>query len=529
MRRRVTGSFAPRLLPILRSSLYLDPHIGRLNGADATRAAAPLDEPRSPSREVAALPAGSDAPAPVRGDEPGPELAQGALVLYAKVLGATSLIGAAHRLVGALVDDFGYDRASIGLHENGRTVLLASSNLDPSGARSEFRQQLLGPMDEAIEQGVSLAWPVAPASSGASPDWIRLEHEMLQRQLGGVIATVPLGVGGEVFGAVCVQRHEGPPIDADELHRLEQVLMLAAPALRWMQHGTQPWHRRAWRDLALMGAALRQPGRRTTRRAIAAAALALAFLAIVPLEHDVGGRAHVEGAEQRVLVAPTDGFVKAAHVRPGDRVRAGDAVVDLVEGDLRLERERWSSQLAQHENAYAAAMAKSDRVVASTSMARIGEAEAQMALVDEQLARGRITAPFDAMVIQGDLSQSIGAPVRQGDTLVTLATTGHHRVIVEIDEVDIARVQPGQQGWVTLSSLAWDRQDLVVERITPLARAVDGRNVFEVQARLLSPRSDLRPGLLGRAGFAVGRLPLLWGWSQRALDRIRIAYWSWLG
>jgi multidrug resistance efflux pump len=230
-----------------------------------------------------------------------------------------------------------------------------------------------------------------------------------------------------------------------------------------------------------------------------------------------------------VLSAPTDGFVKVAHVRPGDRVKAGDALVDLLEQDLRLERERWGSQLAQHENAYAAAMARSDRVSASTSMARVVEAQSQLALVDEQLLRGRMTAPFDAMVIDGDLSQSIGAPVRQGDKLITLATTDQYRVVVEVDEVDIARVQAGQGGSLVLSSMPWDRQSLVVERIAPLAKAVDGRNVFEVEARLADPTADLRPGLIGRADVTVGRMPPLWAWSRHALDRVRLAWWSWIG
>jgi hypothetical protein len=460
---------------------------------------------------------------------PGADVAPAALALYAKVLAATTLPAAAHALVAALASDFGYGRASIGLHDNGRTRLLASSNLDTSNVQADLPQSLLGAMDEAIEQGVSLAWPALEASSGVEAARIRIEQSALQRQVGGAVASVPLGVGGDVFGAVCVERQDGPPFAAGELAHLEQLLALAVPALRWMHHGTQPWHRRAWRE-ALQGlAALRQPQRRTTRRVLVGAGLAALFLAVAPLEHEIGGRARVEGAEQRVLVAPADGFVKTAHVRPGDRVKAGDALVDLLDGDLRLERERWTSQLAQHENAYAAAMAKSDRAVASTSLARISEAQSQLALVDEQLLRGRVVAPFDALVIQGDLSQSIGAPVRQGDTLLTLATTGLHRVIVEVDEVDIARVQPGQSGRLALSSLPWDRQELIVERITPLAKAVDGRNVFEVEARLVAPRADLRPGLLGRAELVVGRMPPLWAWTRHALDRVRVAWWSWLG
>ncbi len=162
-------------------------------------------------------------------------------------------------------------------------------------------------------------------------------------------------------------------------------------------------------------------------------------------------------------------------------------------------------------------------------MERVAEAQAQLALIDEQLARGRITAPFDAMVIDGDLSRSIGAPVRQGDKLLTLATTDAFRVIADIDEVDIGRVAVGQGGELALSSLPWDRHPIVVERIAPLARAVDGRNIFEVEARLLQPPAELRPGLLGRAELVVGQRPPLWVWTGQALDRIRLAWWKWLG
>lgn len=473
-------------------------------------------------------------------------LAPAALALYAKVVSASSLDAAAHRLVSALTADAGFSRASIGLHEHGVTRLLASTGLDLSNPQAELPQRIVGAMDEAIEQGITLGWPPAPLLSSSSPlpsppqeasDPIRIEQQALQRQTGGVVASVPLGVAGEVFASICVERDQGPPLNNEELLRLEQLLVLLAPVLRWMVFGTQPWYRRAWRDLLQAVWALRQPQRRVRRRVLALAALVLLLLALVPLQDDVSGRARIEGAQQRVVSAPTDGFVKTAYVRPGDRVKAGDPLVDLVEGDLQLERGRWTSQIEQHENAYAAAMAKSDRVGASTSMARIGEAQAQLALVDEQLARGRIRAPFDALVIQGDLSQAVGAPVKQGDTLLTLATTAAFRVIVDIDEGDIARVYPGQAGQLVLSSLPWDRQDLVVSRISPLSRAVEGRNVFEVETRLAAApdvnaaasAADLRPGLIGRADLVTGRTPLLWAWTRHAVDRIRLTWWSWLG
>jgi len=453
------------------------------------------------------------------------------LALYASLLSATSLAAAAHQLVSQLALLGGFTRVVLALHEDGRTWLLASSSTDlaPTNATASA-QLLLAAIDEAIDQGVPLCWPLPDTDNAVAPaDWIRLEHRQWQQDIGGAVASLPLGTDGTVFAAVSVQRDGTAVITEGEIQQLAQWLSLAAPALRWMRYGEQTWYQRLRRGLVQTISDLRQPRRRSTRALLLAGLLVLAFITLVPIDYAVSGRARVEGAQQRVLSAPSDGFIRMAHVRPGDRVKAGAPLVDLIDEDLQLEQDRWRSQLAQHENAYAAAMAKSDRVGASTSFERVNEAQAQLALIAQQRTRGRITAPFDALVVQGDLSQSMGAPVRQGDALLTLASTDHYRVVVDVDETDIAQVRAGQPGQLVLSSLQWQHAGLQVERITPLARAVEGRNIFEVQARLTQVPDGLRPGLVGRADVVVGRLPLVWGWSRHALMRIRLAWWSWVG
>ncbi len=450
------------------------------------------------------------------------------LAPLAALLDAHTLAEGAGRLAATLAARGSFDRVSVGLLQQGRMRVVATAPGTLTQLPPELLPLIQGAMDEAVEQGLALA---APLPVGDHGDALVLEQLLLQRALGGAVATLPLGRQGRAVGALCIERRHtaaGPTFTPAEVRQLQIQAQLAAPALDWLRAATEPWHRRAMQDLRRHAAALRQPNRRTLRRLLVAGAAALGFLALVPLQDAVSGRARIEGGEQRVMAAPTDGFIKTAHVRPGDRVAAGAPLVDLLEADLKLERERWGSQLAQHENAYAAAMARADRVTAATSLARVSEAQSQLALVDEQLTRGRLVAPFDALVIQGDLSQSVGAPVRQGDALMTLATVSHQRVIVEIDEVDIGRVATGQSGLLALSSLPWGRDELVVERIAPMARAVDGRNVFEVQARLPAPQAALRPGLLGRADIVTGRAPLLWSWTHQALLRMRVALWAWL-
>lgn len=457
-----------------------------------------------------------------------------ALNLYACLLEADSVHSGLNLLAARLAESAGLDRVSIGLLQRGRLVLVASSQPGAEREPTDRDQLVQGAMAEAVDHGLALCWPAAahpanPQTPHISPPAV--EQRLLQQHVGGAVASLPLGHLGQAMGAVCVERQrqpDGPPFSDAELLRLGRQLALAAPALHWMQAASQPWHRRArtqWR--AALGRLQRPAGHRR-RQVLALVALLVAMAAFVPLPDTVNGRARLEGARQQVVSAPTDGFVQAVHVRPGDRVAAGAALVDLQDQDLRLERARWQSQLVQHENAYASAMGRADRTNAATSQARFNEAQAQLALVDAQLARGRLVAPFDALVVQGDLSQSIGAPVRQGDALITLASDQQFRVVVEVDEVDIGRVQPGQRGQLSVSALPWHSTPIVVERIAPLAKPVQGRNVFEVEARLDAPAGALRPGLLGRAELNSGEAPLLLAWGERALLRLRVALWTWL-
>ena len=153
-------------------------------------------------------------------------------------------------------------------------------------------------------------------------------------------------------------------------------------------------------------------------------------------------------------------------------------------------------------------------------------ARAQLELVEQQIARSRIRAPFDGVVIKGDLSQSLGAPVQRGDVLLTVAPANAFRIIVEVDERDIGDVRLGQQGTLALAALPHATQGFRVVRVTPVASAKDGRNFYEVEGQLQTSAEALRPGLQGVAKIAAGQQSLGWIWTHRVADWARLALWS---
>lgn len=469
------------------------------------------------SRPVAAArPAPTDA-----GDGTGvPAAGRTALLLQALLLDCTSADEACRVTVRTLARQLGFDRVSLALVRRGVLQLVAVSDGSDSQIATPAQALLLAALGETIDQQAGVVWP-APRSDAGVPRITRA-HRALAPSRGDSVAGVPLVQREVVLGALCCERHGGVQVDPQGLDTLEQLASFIAPTLALLRECERPWHQR------LRAATERRSAPWRLVPLVVAAVLVLAALAW-PAELHLSGQARLEGAVQRVLSVPADGFVQQVHARPGDSVHAGQLLVELADQDLQLERQRWQSQLAQHQDAWATANARADRAQLVQNQSRADEAQAQLDLVEARLQRGRLVAPFDGLVVQGDLSQQLGAPVRQGDALMTLAPSDRFRVIVEVDERDVARVTLGQTGTVTLTALPWQALPLRVTRISPVARAVEGRNVFEVEASLLERPADLRPGLQGHARIDAGQAANAWRWTRRLVESARVTCWAWWG
>jgi multidrug efflux pump subunit AcrA (membrane-fusion protein) len=159
--------------------------------------------------------------------------------------------------------------------------------------------------------------------------------------------------------------------------------------------------------------------------------------------------------------------------------------------------------------------------------AQIEQAEARVALLAEQLARTRLSAPFAGVVVSGDLSQSLGAPVSRGDVLFEIAPLDSYRVILKVDERDIGALAVGQQGHLALAGLPGEPLPIRVQKITPVAEAEEGRNLFRVEAGLEGPSEALRPGMNGVGKIGIDERSLFWIWTHKLAYWVQLWWWSW--
>ena len=231
---------------------------------------------------------------------------------------------------------------------------------------------------------------------------------------------------------------------------------------------------------------------------------------------------------RRVLVAPLDGYVASAPHRAGESVASGTVLATLDDRDLKLEYYKWSGQRDQYAKQYQEALAQHDRAQSSIVLAQVQQAEAQMNLLAEQLGRIRIAAPFDGLVVSGDLTQSLGSAVKRGQVLFEVAPLNAYRVVLEVEEGEISYVQSGQKGSLMLSSLPGEVFPLSITHITPVAVAREGRSYFRVEALLERVSDRLRPGMEGAAKIEAGNRKLFWIGTHKLVDWVRLTLWSWI-
>jgi multidrug efflux pump subunit AcrA (membrane-fusion protein) len=125
------------------------------------------------------------------------------------------------------------------------------------------------------------------------------------------------------------------------------------------------------------------------------------------------------------------------------------------------------------------------------------------------------------------MSQSLGAPVQKGQVLFQLAPLDSYRVILQVDERDIADVVTGQKGQLALSGSPADHLPFEVRRITPVSTTTEGRNYFRVEAHLENT-DRLRPGMEGVGKIEVDNRLLAWIWTHQAMDWLRLKVWNWV-
>ena len=448
------------------------------------------------------------------------------LDLVATCLEQPNFGAAARALLSRFAAVAGFSQASLGMRRKGRTIVEAVSGRSSVEENREVHRSVAAAMTEAIELDRTVV--VTPADDEAFAHAVQARAH-LDLTEGQAACTIPIARDGELVGAFLLEHDDPQYFDANRVAFAEAVVAITGVLL----HDKYLHDRSATEKLMAEAARFRRGLTDRDQRWRTAAALAAAALLTLPFFMDgpyrVTADATIEGSVQRVVAAPVEGYVLEATARPGDLVSAGDLLARLDDRDLELERVRLASEKSRLDREYRSAIAAHDSPGVAMAKARIDRASAELELVEQRLERIRIVAPMDGVVVSGDLTQELGAPVEKGQHLYEIAPLEGYRVMLEVDERDVGALEPGQAGQLALVGLPGRKIPLTVERITPMSTQARGRNVFRVEAELADTPESLRPGMDGVAKVSIGERRLAWIWVHDLTDWLRLKAWRWFG
>lgn len=446
------------------------------------------------------------------------------LDLTAGILQEKRFRAAATAFATVLATRFGCDRVSIGFLKGRHVRVQALSHSAQFKKQMNLIRAIGAAMDESVDQSAILVYPDAEANE------VLLAHAALVQQQGeGCVCTIPFLDGdGKGYGALTLERSADRPFDADETDLLESLAALAGPILNEKRENDQLLIKKIGTSLKTQIEKITGPRHMALKLILAALLLTVVLVSVVRIEYRVTAKTTVEGQVQRAVVAPFDGYVVEASVRAGDVVEKDQLMCSMDDRDMRLERVKWESQHQQYERQHREAMATGNRASMRIVGEQMNQAAAQLALLNEQIFRAKITAPFDGVILTGDLSQLLGSPVERGKVLFEVAPLEDYRVRMQVDERDIAFVKIGQKGELVLNSLPELTFPVTVSKITPVSTSLEGSSYFLVEAAVQEVSDRLRPGMEGFSKVEVGGRRLVWILMHDLVNWIRLRLWSWL-
>jgi len=453
------------------------------------------------------------------------ERLQTVLDLAATALSQERFHGASTAFVTAVATRLQCDRVSLGFLRAGRIRVRSMSHSAQVGAVTNLIRSIAAAMEEAIDQQATIVYPGPP---DGRPQVFHAHAELARLHGSGAICTVPLGAGERIVGALTLERSADQPFESAGVELCEALAAVVGPILelqrrddRWIITKIGLWAR----ELAGRIVGPKHLGLKASL--VAAGALAL-FLAIATGEYRISANAALEPVVRRAVAAPFAGYIGEASVRAGDLVKRGGLLAALDDQDLRLQRSKWASQLEQLAKQHQQALATRKAAQIVILAAQMDQARAELQLLDDQLGRSRLRSPIDGIVVAGDLSQSLRAPVERGQVLFEVAPLDAFRLVLQVDERNIGEVKTGQAGTLVLAGAPQEPLPFRVAKITPVSTPREGRNYFRVEGGLNEVSERLRPGMEGVGKISVDRRKLVWIWTHEVVDWVRLVAWNWL-
>lgn len=437
----------------------------------------------------------------------------------------TSGVEMAFALVSSLRSKLGCEQAAIGTADGPRVKIQAVSGLDEVSDKAEAVRLMSDAMGEAADRGQRIVCQNGAKKEEAVDKGYRVHKTWYDRLGGACVASIPLDAGDGAKMVVSMRRRPELPFNKEELDSIETLMAPYAPAFGLIDRANRSLYAHASKSAKTTSRNLFKP-QGWGRKVFALALLSgLAWFAFGTMGYHVNAPATVRPTTVRHIGAPLEGTLTAAFVTAGDRVTEGQVLALFDDSDLQVQRDQLKAEVSIAQINENRALSEGNGVEAELARAEKVLAQSRLASVDRKIEQARIVAPFDGIVMNGDLRSRIGESMPLGTAMFEIADESGWTVDVQMPQRVATELQAGGIGNFAPNAKPEQLIDLQVTRVQPLAQPVDGKTVYITEAELSNAGEWIKPGMEGMARVEFGRRPVWWIASHRMVNYFRTNFW----
>jgi hypothetical protein len=459
---------------------------------------------------------------------------QHVLQLATAVATADGFDSAAMNLCNELAARTGAARVAMGWVKGENIKLKALSHTEEFDKKQELSVQLVKVMEECLDNDEIVQFE----PDGTTTDTVTREASILSRTQGGeTILSLPLRRNGEVVGVTTLEFAPNQKIGPQAATGLAVAVELLAPQLfdrfqndRWLITKV---------GLSVKDLTAKATGKKHMLAKTITLLVIVAMLIIcnwIPkvdtrMMYHVAAPFKFGAREAYKISAPFDGArLTKVYVKAGDHVKAGDPLLEFDSTQLKIKQGRAEAD-AQSKHAEAAAYRDDSSKLAEAQMSELAAkaSEADADLAKYQIEQCIVKAPYDGEILSpGDLQDRIDGTFKPNEVIMEMAKLdgpNQLRAELSVAESDIQDLHVGAKGTLATTALPTKKFAITIARIVPLGQTKENSNVFQVYADLQESSPDWRPGMEGDVRIDVAKKPMIWIWTHKFVDWVRIKLW----
>lgn len=437
--------------------------------------------------------------------------------------GCTKFLQAAITLVNDLATQLNCDRVSLGVLIKGYLRIKSISHTDTFEKKMDVVRSLEVTMEEALDQDADLVFPL-PENSNLI---IRAHESYAKSQDSSYLSSILLRHEGEVFACILLERSSKPFNEGDQ-KRLRVTADQVAPRLfDLLEKDKNIFSLGVSKSRKLLAKILGFEHTWWKLGGILALLLSV-FMFLIPIPYRIDATFILKTDELLYITAPFDGYIDSVFVVPGDEVNYEQKLLRLDDQELQLKEAELTAQLHRYRREAQKARAEGRLAEISIAQAQTRQTIAKLETVRFQLNQSVLRSAIHgkSVIVEGDLQDKKGSPVRAGEELFRIAKIENIYAEIEVEEIEIENLNEGVKGEISLRSRPEIGFPVQITRVNPASTVKDQKNVFLARAELSNQVPTwFRPGMTGVAKINAGNRTFWWIISHRAIDFLRLKLW----